>query len=192
MTSDYESSELFLSYEGVHEVCPPGWEKDHTLALSPIKPALCLELVVAKLEDSNLNPPSSINNKNNDWFFVKSQRRGRSRFAYRTTFKGKKYQPTNPPSNDHGEHNLTCNEVIFNPPSSPHFADTVVITNAFASLAEFQINSNDVVQLNPPLLSSIHTHEDLNVGKTSDDLDDDFLKALVLFIKTQMPFLMRI
>lgn len=51
-----EVSEFFLSYEGVYEACPVCGGKDHTLNAFPLKPALCLELVVAKLEANHLDP----------------------------------------------------------------------------------------------------------------------------------------
>lgn len=56
MSSDYGVTKYFLSYEGVHEVCPLcGKKKNHTLASCPQKPPPCLDLVVAQLKASNLD-----------------------------------------------------------------------------------------------------------------------------------------
>lgn len=54
----------------------------------------------------------------------------------------------------------------------------VVITNTFAFLAEFQINNNDGMQLNPPILSPTIMHHDLNVNEPNDEIDEEFLNAL--------------
>lgn len=78
LTVDDESMEFYLSYEGVHEVCPLCGGKDHSLVSYPNKPRNNLDLMVAKLESSTLDSQGQPSHSPNpDWIHVKPQRRAR-------------------------------------------------------------------------------------------------------------------
>ena len=178
MTSGLDSSEFFLTYEGVHEVCPLCGAKDHFLNLCPKKPAPCLDLVVAKLESSNIASPTDP-----DWISVRPQRRQRSRYPHRPprNLPYKHLAPLQPiPS-------LLCPETL--PPTSPPSQPPPLIpttsplptTNAFATLAEFQISCDEGFCLQPPPVETLPPgHLDHVPDPTSDDDDIDaaFLQAL--------------
>ena len=139
MTSASDSSEFFLTYEGVHEVCPLCGAKDHFLNLCPSKPAPCLDLIVAKLESSNIASTAD-----SDWISVRPQRRQRSRLPHRTPRQlPYKHLPALKPIPS-----LLCPETL--PPDSPPHAfiqpppPTLHTTNAFATLSEFQISCDEL------------------------------------------------
>lgn len=78
LTSEEDTMDFFLSYEGVHEVCPLCGAKDHSLVSCPRKPKNTMELVVAQFEASNLDT-SNLAPNSSDWIHVKPQRRARPR-----------------------------------------------------------------------------------------------------------------
>ena len=185
MTSASNSSELFLTYEGVHEVCPLCGAKDHFLNLCPSKPAPCLDLMVAKLESSNLAAASDP-----DWISVRPQRRQRSRFPHRTLRNlPYKHLPALKPVPS-----LICNETLppSSPPASPHpiipHSPSLPTSNAFATLADFQMSCGEGFCLQPPVAEPPQADETLS-PLPEDYLDEAFLQALgVIHHNPQLAF----
>lgn len=183
MVSEHGCSEFFLTYEGIHEVCPLCGVKDHVLSLCPRKPVACLDFVVAKLEASSLDPPSP-SNLDANWLFVKPQRRGKPRVqSFRGSFRGRRpYRrfPATPRLTPQGIAQI--DDTNFPQLPLPPPASLLPIPNAFNSLSEFQISGDNGIQLNPPAttlsLAQVDTSTIPASSDDDDDLDDDFIKAL--------------
>uniref|UniRef100_A0A803MKQ9 Uncharacterized protein n=1 Tax=Chenopodium quinoa TaxID=63459 RepID=A0A803MKQ9_CHEQI len=113
---------FYLSYEGVHEVCPLCGYKDHTLKACPKKPTPFLALIVAHLKASRLDHQGDQTPlPHSDWIHVKPQRRARPR--YNNTV----YSPTPNPNNPNQSPSSSNHGELANVPISNTFATLGVI-----------------------------------------------------------------
>lgn len=160
-------SEFFLSYEGVFEACPICWAKVHTLASCPTKPAPCVELVVAKMEASNLEHESSVGD---DWATILPKRRGKPRLPAKAQKSKAYFSPYQAPSSS----KVVGSKLSSPPVQFTHAVPNVDIFNSFAPIADFQISSGEKVSLFPPSTEGIEEDK----GLDESEINEAFLNAL--------------
>lgn len=171
--------DFFLSYEGVHEVCPLCGAKDYSLVSCPKKPKNTMELVVAQFEASNLDH-SNIAPSSSDWIHVRPQRRARPRVFQgssrprRGSFKNSlpRSSPVPIVPSSHVPRSPSLDRV-----SHPSCGDAVVPTsNIFSALGDFQVTSGAGIDLNPGLSNTV-VLPDSSINEEAD-LEEDFIAAL--------------
>lgn len=143
-------------------MCPLCGKKDHTLSSCPSKPKPCIDLVVAQLEASNLETNcAQLSSAGLDWVRVKPERRGRPRVMGRG-FRGRRgsvYRPaprsttvSTPvvPNAGATEHFSPIHTAVHSPTIYEiHDFAVVLVSNAFATLGDYQVMSGDTITLNP-------------------------------------------
>lgn len=178
MTCENTTLTFFLSYEGVHEVCPLCGKKDHTLSLCPNKPISCLDHVVAQLEANDISNPEE-QHLHGDWIFVKPQRRGKPRFQPRG---GKvRHTPFPNPFSPKKPHSPQANTTHIASLELPG-CSAIPTSNTFATLGEFQIASGEQINLNPPSAQGLINPNLASPLPANEEyaLDDAFFNALVV------------
>uniref|UniRef100_A0A803LN34 DUF4283 domain-containing protein n=1 Tax=Chenopodium quinoa TaxID=63459 RepID=A0A803LN34_CHEQI len=157
--------------------CTLSMHIDHTLKACPKKPTPSLELIVAQLEASNLDHQGEqAPLPHSDWIHVKPQRRARPRFFSRGGKSGRGAFNSHFSRFNNTVYSPNPNPTNFNqfPSSSSNHGEvaTVPISNAFASLGEFQVSTGEKITLNPPVPEKESFVDD------EDDLDEAFFNAL--------------